>query len=122
MSADPKSVNVNVTAGTGVDIEWKDGHRSHYTFQFLRDACPCALCEDERARDERQPGQPPKPAAGALPMFRPSAKPQQTEGVGRYAVRFTWSDGHMHGIYSWDYLRDICPCRECATHRAALGQ
>ncbi len=27
---DPKSVKVNLTTGTGVDIEWKDGHRSHY--------------------------------------------------------------------------------------------
>jgi len=26
---DPKSVKVNLTTGTGVDIEWKDGHRSH---------------------------------------------------------------------------------------------
>jgi DUF971 family protein len=120
MPADPKSVNVNVTAGTGVDIEWKDGHRSHYSFQFLRDACPCALCEDERGRDERQPGQPPKTQAGALPMFRPAPKPQQTEGVGRYAIRFNWSDGHMHGIYSWDYLRDICPCRECVAKRGAV--
>ena len=49
--ADPKSVEVNVTKGTGVDIEWRDGHRSSYSFQFLRDACPCAMCDDERNRD-----------------------------------------------------------------------
>jgi len=24
-----------------MEIEWKDGHRSVYTFAFLRDACPC---------------------------------------------------------------------------------
>ena len=49
-SADPKSVKVGLTTGSGVDIEWKDGHRSHYSFIFLRDACPCALCDDENAR------------------------------------------------------------------------
>jgi hypothetical protein len=26
-SADPKSVKVNVTTGTGMEIEWKDGHQ-----------------------------------------------------------------------------------------------
>jgi DUF971 family protein len=46
MSADPKSVKVNVTTGTGMDIEWKDGHRSSYSFAYLRDACPCALCDE----------------------------------------------------------------------------
>ena len=35
----PKSVKVNVTTGTGMDIEWDDGHRTHFGFQWLRDAC-----------------------------------------------------------------------------------
>lgn len=115
--AEPKSVQVNVTAGTGVDIEWKDGHISSYKFQFLRDACPCALCDDERAKQDRRPGQPPKTPPGQLPMYRAPAKPVQVEPVGKYAIRFTWSDGHEHGIYSWDYLRDICPCAECVAVR-----
>lgn len=110
---DPKSVVVNLTTGTGVEIEWKDGHRSSYSFRFLRDACPCALCDDERGKDGRQPGQPPPTRPGELPMFRPPAKPVKAEPVGKYALRFTWNDGHEHGIYSWDFLRDICPCTEC---------
>jgi DUF971 family protein len=24
-----------------------------------------------------------------------------------------WNDGHSTGIYSFDYLRSICPCPEC---------
>ena len=56
--ADPKSVKVNKTAGTGMEIEWKDGHRSSYSFVFLRDACPCALCQEERDKDGREPGDP----------------------------------------------------------------
>ncbi len=40
LAADPKSVKVNKTAGTGMDIEWKDGHRSSYSITFLRDASP----------------------------------------------------------------------------------
>ena len=117
--ADPKSVDVNLTAGAGVDIEWKDGHRSSYSFQFLRDACPCALCEDERGKAGLRPGEPAPTPPGALPMFKAAAKPTQVEPVGHYAIRFTWNDGHMHGIYSWDFLRDVCPCEECRAARAA---
>ncbi len=116
-STDPKSVDVRITAGTGMEIEWKDGHRSSYSFQFLRDACPCALCNEEREKSGREPGQPAKTAPGALPMFKPPAKPTEAEGVGRYAIRFTWNDGHQHGIYGWDYLREICPCPECVAAR-----
>jgi DUF971 family protein len=33
--------------------------------------------------------------------------------VGNYAIRFHWQDGHSGGIYSWDYLRRHCQCKEC---------
>jgi DUF971 family protein len=118
-SADPKSVKVNVTTGTGMDIEWKDGHRSSYSFPYLRDACPCALCDEERSKTGRKPGDPPKLAPGALPMFKPAAKPAEVEPVGKYAIKFKWNDGHELGIYSWQFLRDVCPCEECRTARTA---
>jgi DUF971 family protein len=34
--------------------------------------------------------------------------------VGNYALQIDFSDGHTTGIYSYDYLRTICPCDECA--------
>ena len=119
-SADPKSVKVGLTTGSGVDIEWKGGHRSHYSFIFLRDACPCALCDDERARSGRKPGDPPKTAPGALPMFKPAVKATSAEGVGKYAIKFHFNDGHELGIYSWQFLRDVCPCDECKASRLAF--
>jgi DUF971 family protein len=119
MQSDPKSVKVNVTTGTGMDIEWKDGHRSSYSFVFLRDACPCALCDEERGKTKRKPGDPPKLAPGALPMFKPMAKPNSVEPVGKYAIRFYWNDGHELGIYSWQFLREVCPCAECKLARMA---
>ena len=51
-------------------------------------------------------------------MFKALARPTEAEGVGKYAIRFTWNDGHQHGIYSWDYLRDYCPCQECKSNRS----
>jgi DUF971 family protein len=118
MSADPKSVKVNVTTGTGVEIEWKDGHQSAYSFPFLRDACPCATCKEERDKDGRQPGDPLKPVAGALPMFKAAARPVDVKPVGKYAISFKWNDGHETGIYSWQYLREQCTCPECKARRA----
>ena len=115
--ADPKSVKVNKTTGTGMEIEWKDGHHSLYTFVFLRDACPCALCQEERDKDGRQPGDPLKPVAGSLPMFKALARPTEVEPVGKYGIRFTWNDGHQHGIYSWQFLREHCPCPDCKAQR-----
>jgi DUF971 family protein len=119
-SPDPNSVRVNLTTGTGVDVEWKDGHRSHYSFPFLRDACPCALCDDERDKSGRRPGEPPKLAPGTLPIFKEAAKPLSAEGVGRYAIKFHWNDGHELGIYSWQFLRDVCPCEVCKAERIAV--
>ena len=112
-ATDPKSVKVNLTKGTGVDIEWADGHVSHYSFVYLRDACPCAMCNEERDKARRKPGEPPKLAPGALPMFKPTARPVSAEAMGKYAIRFKWNDDHDLGIYSWKFLREVCPCAEC---------
>jgi len=118
-ATDPKSVKVNLTAGTGVDIEWGDGHVSHYGFVYLRNACPCAMCNEERDKSHRKRGEAPQPARVALPMFKPAAKPVSAEGMGKYAIRFKWNDDHDLGIYSWKFLREICPCEECRA--AQLG-
>ena len=118
-SADPKAVKVNLTTGTGMEIEWKDSHRSQYSFEFLRDACPCALCEEERGKQGRRPGDPARLAAGTLPMNKPKARPTEAAPVGKYAIRFHWNDGHELGIYSWQFLRDVCPCQECNAKRTA---
>ena len=111
--SNPKSVKVNVTTGTGMDIEWDDGHRTHYSFQWLRDACPCATCNEERQNQGRKPGEPEKKAASLLPMYKEPARPTEVKPVGRYALSITWNDGHASGIYSWDYLREMCQCEEC---------
>lgn len=110
----PASIKVHKTSGTTMEILWKDGHQSTYTFQYLRDACPCAFCNEEREKNHRQPGEPASPAAGGpLPMFKPQPRPTEVAQVGNYAIRFTWNDGHEHGIYSWNYLREWCPCALC---------
>jgi DUF971 family protein len=50
-------------------------------------------------------------------MFKAAARPAEVKPVGKYAISFAWNDGHQHGIYSWEYLRDNCPCEECKARR-----
>lgn len=87
-------------------IQWSDGHASAFPYRFLRDRCPCASCA------EIAPAQ--RAAPSALPMFGSKAlKPDRAELVGRYALQIFWNDGHSSGIYSFEYLRELCPCAEC---------
>jgi len=124
----PITIKIHVSTGAGVDITWADGHASHYEFPYLRDACPCATCNDERekkAEAERKDADSPHAAHGSsaiplpmtspvFPMFKPKARAQSAASVGSYAIQINFSDGHNTGIYSYDQLRSICPCEACA--------
>jgi DUF971 family protein len=84
-------------------IEWSDGHKAIYPVRYLRQHCPCAACTDEWTGQLRI-----KP--DDIPML---IRLDDIEAVGRYALRFTWSDGHDTGIYSYSFLRRICQCDLC---------
>jgi DUF971 family protein len=104
----PAKVRVDKTGGTGMEIDWRDGHSSAWNFTWLRAACPCATCKEERDADGREPGvAKPKPAT-LLPIYEALPRPVEVTPVGKYALRFKWNDGHESGIYSWDYLRNVC--------------
>ena len=109
----PEKVRVLLTEGKGLEIDWQDGHHSAWNFAWLRDACPCATCVDERKNEGRKIGQAKAKPAELLPMYKTPAKPASAHGVGRYALQFNWLDGHSGGIYSWEYLRRNCQCAEC---------
>lgn len=114
----PAKVRVRKSEGAGVEIDWRDGHASSWTFQWLRDACPCATCHEEREQSGRAPGVPkPKPQS-LLPMYQEPSRPVEVTPVGKYALKFKWNDGHEAGIYSWDYLRRVCDCDACRSARA----
>jgi len=116
----PATVKVHVSSGAGVEITWSDGHASHYDFAYLREECPCATCNDERIRKNALAGAGPASAA-ALPMFKPKVRAQAATTVGNYAIQITFTDGHATGIFSYDHLRSICPCAECAKAFRAAG-
>lgn len=108
----PIDVKVRVSSGEGVDIVWSDAHISHYDFAYLRENCPCATCREEREKRGKFDTQ---TAAGstALPMFKPKITARAATAVGNYAIQIEFTDGHATGIFSFDHLREICPCEAC---------
>ena len=100
-------------AQQALEIEWADGHQSAYPLKYLRSECPCAGCRTERDEARANPFR----VIGAAP----SAEIVNIEAVGRYALRFSWKDGHNAGIYTFDHLRALCPCPECKPKRAEEG-
>src|SRR4051812_20915598 len=100
----PKSIK---REGNSLHILWSDEHRSVLEIGYLRRKCPCVMCKNAASRT---------PDGGIqLPSF--ASKPVEilkTETVGNYAIHFSFSDGHGTGIYSYEHLRKICPCPECA--------
>jgi DUF971 family protein len=87
-------------------IEWNDGHRGVYTWQHLRDNCPCASCREERQK-------PPDPFRILKPGELGPLKPVEMPRVGRYGYKIVWSDGHDAGIYTLEHLRALCQCPAC---------
>ena len=114
----PAKVRVKKTEGTGVEIDWRDGHSSSWTFAWLRDACPCATCHDEREKAGRAPGTPKPKPQNLLQLYQEPPRPVEVTPVGKYALRFKWNDGHEAGLYSWDYLRRVCNCEACRRARS----
>ena len=83
-----------------IGIVWNDDHQSFYESHALRCACSCATCVDEMSgrkvlRDETIPR---------------DIKPSKIHPVGNYGISIAWSDGHDTGIYTFERLRESCPC------------
>lgn len=98
-------LKVHQSSQSELRIEWDDGHISRYTLSWLRKNCPCASCKTETFV-----------GGGALTL--PVLKPGQYElraisPVGSYALQISWGDGHQTGIYTYEYLRQLCECDIC---------
>ena len=116
-------LRLNLKKDEKLEIDWKDGHRCTYPISLLRSMCPCASCR--ALREGHESGHP--PAIQAVPTGAGGVPPRKTslsilpgnyaqplsavsaELVGNYALRIDWSDNHGSGIYSFQYLREICP-------------
>ena len=86
--------------GNELAIQWNDGTESFLDLQFLRRACPCAVCG----------GEPDVLGNIMRPNVSYSDNSFELAGfqiVGGYAIQPRWADGHSTGIYSFQYLRRL---------------
>jgi DUF971 family protein len=113
MDAEITPVKLDLKKDQKLDIDWQDGKRCTYTLSLLRTMCPCAQCKMVREGTdphEISPTPKRKPLLTILPgNFTEEIKVVDAQLVGNYALKIVWSDGHDSGIYSFRYLRDICP-------------
>ena len=85
-----------------VIIEWSDGQLCSYLARDLRLNCGCAECVEEWSQRK---------------LLDPASVPADIRAedyleVGRYALQFLWSDAHYTGIYPFETIRRILPCKE----------
>ncbi|MCI0640577.1 MAG: DUF971 domain-containing protein [Gemmataceae bacterium] len=102
MPLDP-SIRPTVLRKEGDDrlvIDWSDGATMCYTWQQLRDHCPCAGCREERQK-------PPDPFRVLKPSELVPLKPVSITPMGHYAYKIAWSDGHDTGLFSLELLREL---------------
>jgi len=86
-------------------IAWQDGRGCEYPLSLLRSKCPCAACKMQREEQAKS-----KTLLPILPgNYTGKIEVLHAELVGNYALRIDWSDNHGSGIYSFQYLREICP-------------
>ena len=78
-------------------VAWTDGKTDLFDVVMLRKRCPCASCIDEWTHE-------PRLDAKSIPD---SVRPVRVDSVGRYAMRFNFSDGHSTGIYTFKMMREM---------------
>jgi DUF971 family protein len=99
----PIPIELKKTGPGETTVRWDDGHESLFPNKYLRCECTCAGCVHEITGER---------------LLDPSTVPEnvtitRAQHVGNYGVQFHFSDGHAHGIYTWEHLRQICPCPRC---------
>jgi DUF971 family protein len=95
-SAAPQPTEINLHAKSRVlEIVFDDGKVFRLPFEFLRVFSPSAEVQGHG------PGQ------ETLQVGKRDVTITQLDPVGHYAVQPTFSDGHVSGIYSWQYLYEL---------------
>jgi DUF971 family protein len=79
-----------------LELAFEDGRTYRLPYEFLRVQSPSA--------EVRGHG----PGQETLQVGKRDVTITSVDPVGHYAIQPTFSDGHQSGIYSWDYLYELC--------------
>lgn len=97
-SPTPKLRAIEPASNTQLSLNWDNDTAFKLDYKKVRFLCPCAVCVNEiSGKRQITPEQIPDDVAI-----------RDVEPVGHYALRITFSDQHQTGIYTFDYLHQIC--------------
>jgi len=91
----PAGIRLHQASRT-LELSYADGESYSLSCEFLRVHSPSA--------EVRGHG----PGQEVLQTGKRMVAITAIETVGNYALQFRFSDGHDTGIYSWQYLRELC--------------
>ena len=91
----PTDIKLHRKSGI-LELKWEDGGIYSLTAEFLRVHSPSA--------EVRGHG----PGQEVLQTGKKDVRIDTIEPVGNYAVRLQFDDDHNTGIYSWEYLYELC--------------
>jgi DUF971 family protein len=95
----PTSIELHRKSRT-LELAWPDGGRFELSSELLRVYSPSA--------EVRGHG----PGQEVLQTGKKDVAVTDVKPVGHYALQLVFDDGHDSGIYSWDYLRELCEQQE----------
>ena len=95
MTSIPQDIQLHKKSAT-LELCYADGIRFQLTAEFLRVHSPSAEVRGHGKDQE------------VLQTGKRDVKILDVEIVGNYAIKLVFDDRHDSGIYSWDYLKNLC--------------
>ena len=92
-----------------LELEFADGISGELSAEFLRVHSPSA--------EVRGHG----PGQETLQTGKRDVQVSAINPVGHYAIQLVFDDGHDSGLFSWDYLRELCS-KQVELWQSYLGQ
>lgn len=83
-----------------LELGYADGKQCRLDAEFLRVYSPSAEVRGHH------------PSQARLESGKQRVAIDRVAAVGNYAVQIYFDDGHHSGIYSWEYLHELCENRE----------
>ena len=95
----PKTIGMH-RQSREVELTYNDGKAWRLTCEYLRVFSPSA---EVRGHGEGE---------AILQTGKIDLRAKDVQPVGNYGLKFIFEDGHDSGIYTWEYLRELCEHQE----------
>jgi DUF971 family protein len=99
MANNIKPDHIEQISADSLIISWSDGRKCIYNTKMLRRNCPCAVCREEREDDN---------PLKVLKTDLSNLELVKWKWIGNYAISLEWNDQHDTGIYTYDFLLELC--------------